>query len=447
LEGAWVAGAISGQLLIQDGERLRVGSWPPYGMPSAGAFVEGLWSMSGPITLPGGSSVLLATPMANERELIVLDADLVELGRIEIPAPSDWWALSERYRALEQLEPLLPSWGPLGRVGQHGVGWLLSGSLITVPDSGVPEVLVGGGLVGVAPVGSMGPHDAWIVLTRRSWGGLGEFEPLMASPSQESDGVVIVPFEELVAPGSAGRVRLAGTAVPLGAGHAATAEATVSFDVEAAGGSRIIGLLNGDVVFDERATHGVTRLAMVASGRDADDPTMEALVMVATPIGRWSASTWTIDVMRDAPDLVVSGATATARFASRVTGVTEPGALVEVDGRPVTVAVDGSFDVTVDATPWPRDVRVVATSVVGRESATVVSVIGLYDWRWLPWPLLVAAAMALLGVALYLTAGRWRPPAPAVDGDGTWEEFDAAGSARWEDAARRAARADPDRRS
>ena len=95
-----------------------------------------------------------------------------------------------------------------------------------------------------------------------------------------------------------------------------------------------------------------------------------------------------------------------------------------VDGRPVTVDADGHFTTEVNAPPWPRTVVVTAVDPLGNETTTTVEVIGLVDYRGLPWALIFAAATVAAGLFLFLRTPR-QPHAPTpVPAEGTLEEID-----------------------
>jgi hypothetical protein len=423
--GSWVVGASKGTLLIQTDNELSLVTWPNGGLPSVRSSADGVWAMSGVLQLDEGSTVIPAQSSVGASGLTILDINLKEIGRVAYPVLADnWWTLAERHPGLQQIEPLYPAWGAMGPLGSGGIGWMIEGAMVRIVGSGAPEILIEGGLTGVAPVGSIGPDDGWLVLANRAWG-FPEFESLTSTAPASMGGLVIAPLAEVVDPSIEPAIRLSSGAVTIDGDRAAVGDASISFEVEAPVGSRIVALLNGRVESDQRSEQATTRLTMTPRGRRADDAEMEALVMVGTPLGRLTVAEWTVEVMREGPRLEVTDETAAPGLASVVRGTTDRGATVEVDGRAVAVARDGTFSVRVDATPWPRDLRVVATSIVGRESVSVLSVVGLFDWRPIPWQVGMAVLTMAVGVALYVTAGRRRPPPQAaLAGDGEWIEFE-----------------------
>ena len=101
------------------------------------------------------------------------------------------------------------------------------------------------------------------------------------------------------------------------------------------------------------------------------------------------------------------------------------GTSITVDGQPVEPAADGRFEVEIPASPWPRDVLVVARDPIGQEVARNIEVVGIVDLRALPWLPIVIAATIGAGIVLFL-----RTPIPRSDerlvpeGDGRLEEID-----------------------
>ena len=90
----------------------------------------------------------------------------------------------------------------------------------------------------------------------------------------------------------------------------------------------------------------------------------------------------------------------------------------------MSVAADGAFATTVDAGPWPRSVIVAARDPLGNEVVERVEVIGLYDYRGLPWAAIVGVATLIAGAVLFLRIPRRRPAHVPELGDGRLEELD-----------------------
>ncbi len=111
-------------------------------------------------------------------------------------------------------------------------------------------------------------------------------------------------------------------------------------------------------------------------------------------------------------------------FSATLEGTVGPHATVTVDGRPVSVDADGAFGMTVDAGPWPRSVIVSARDPLGNEVVERVEVVGLYDYRGLPWAAIVGVATVSAGAVLFLRIPRRRSRDLPELGDGRLEELD-----------------------
>jgi hypothetical protein len=96
-------------------------------------------------------------------------------------------------------------------------------------------------------------------------------------------------------------------------------------------------------------------------------------------------------------------------FSVPLTGRTAPSARLLVDGASVPVQPDGSFLAEVGAGLLPRTVRLEATDRIGNASQLTLEVVGLVDYRRLPWIPIVAGMTLLAGALLFL-----RVPKPAA---------------------------------
>lgn len=89
---------------------------------------------------------------------------------------------------------------------------------------------------------------------------------------------------------------------------------------------------------------------------------------------------------------------------ARVTGVSEPGAVVAVEGAGrVTVQPDGPFAIETALAPWPQTLRITATDRSGNVTTSEVSVVGGLDYRVLPW-----AAIATVGLLVLVAVNAVR---------------------------------------
>ena len=94
-------------------------------------------------------------------------------------------------------------------------------------------------------------------------------------------------------------------------------------------------------------------------------------------------------------------------FQTRLTGQSEPGSTVQVDGIG-DVAVDqrGAFAIDTQLAPWPQVIRVTATDRAGNETIGEFSIVGGIDYRRFPWPGIAAASLLVLVAARGLFGGR-----------------------------------------
>jgi hypothetical protein len=147
-----------------------------------------------------------------------------------------------------------------------------------------------------------------------------------------------------------------------------------------------------------------------------------ARLVVVTPAGRAYTAAWQVEIRDGPPDLEAQAAGAPLSFRVPVSGQTEPGVAVWIDGEPVAVADDGSFSGRVRAGPWPRTVRLEAVDPLGNRAVETLSVVGPVDYRRLPWVPIVAGLTLAAAVVIYLRAPRPRV-SRAADG-GSLEELD-----------------------
>jgi hypothetical protein len=149
-------------------------------------------------------------------------------------------------------------------------------------------------------------------------------------------------------------------------------------------------------------------------------------VLAVLPDGRVLLEEWNGSVVSEAPALSATSATTAFALGAQVRGAVEPYVQLLVDGRPVEVNTDGSFEVAVDVPPWPRDVVVAARDPFGNETSLRVQAIGFLDYRGLPWIPITGLATVLVGAYVFLRIPR--PPAaraPMLSDDATLEEIEA----------------------
>jgi hypothetical protein len=154
------------------------------------------------------------------------------------------------------------------------------------------------------------------------------------------------------------------------------------------------------------------------------EPRYRAVLAVATPAGRGYLASWDVRVLTEPPPLRASTSTPFGSGSVELSGASDPFATVTVDGRPVTVASDGTFTARVDAPPWPSEIVVRSVDPLGNEARTVVTAVGWFDYRQLPWIPIAAILLAAVAVAFYLRVPRSGPMPRRADDDATLEELE-----------------------
>lgn len=154
------------------------------------------------------------------------------------------------------------------------------------------------------------------------------------------------------------------------------------------------------------------------------EPRYRATLAVATPAGHGYLASWDVRVLTEPPPLRVSTSTPFGSGSVELSGASDPFATVTVDGRPVALASDGTFSARVDAPPWPTEIVVRAVDPLANEARSVVTAVGWFDFRQLPWIPIAAALLAAAAVALYLRVPRTGPLPRRADDDATLEELE-----------------------
>jgi hypothetical protein len=154
------------------------------------------------------------------------------------------------------------------------------------------------------------------------------------------------------------------------------------------------------------------------------NPRYRATLLVLTPAGHAYAAEWDVRVLTEPPEVEVTTTTPFASGVVAIDGTTEPYATVRVGGRPVEVAPDGSFTASVGAPPWPSEVTIEVSDELGNIGESTVSVVGLFDYRGLPWALLTAILVGVVAVAFFLRVPHSVALARPAGDDAALEELD-----------------------
>jgi hypothetical protein len=154
------------------------------------------------------------------------------------------------------------------------------------------------------------------------------------------------------------------------------------------------------------------------------EPRYRAVLAVATPAGHGYLASWDVRVLTEPPPLRASTSTPFLSGSVVVNGASDPFTTVTVDGRPVTMASDGSFTARVEAPPWPTEIVVRSVDALDNEARSVVTAVGWVDYRQLPWIPIAAVLLAGVAVAFYLRVPRSESVPRRADDDATLEELE-----------------------
>ncbi|HEX2194209.1 MAG TPA: hypothetical protein VHK63_04520 [Candidatus Limnocylindria bacterium] len=409
------------RLVLVDGNELTALRWPRGGRASVTA--RTLMGGVQPGVLPLGSQELVV--LLNTGRLIAFDSRLelqlsVAPGARALPFVASQW----RPHVGE-----LPGGDETGGKAYVVGGILLGGK--GGPFGGITRDVAL--LPGRAPLGLFGPGLRWAAVGSDSIppnGRLGG--ELRAMPGGQNTQVAVVPTEWLLrAEADEGRLQpeiqdAAGQASRGGTPLIFTrGDAVARFEAPAGSQVQVTGPQTQPIEYVVPA-NGLANVPLVPpAGRDAvaTDQHYTARLLVVTPGGHGYAAFFEMRVERTPPELSASAPLASLSFGVTLAGRTEPGVRLAVEGEPVEVAADGTFRAEVDAGLVPRTVRLEATDVVGNRSELSLSVVGLVDYRRLPWVPIVAGLTLAIGLVLYLRVPR--PAARSAGGpdEGSLEEI------------------------
>ena len=287
-------------------------------------------------------------------------------------------------------------------------------------------------LPGLTPIGTVGPGGAWIALEFE----ISEATALDFPPSAGALLIARSPVEiRLVATSSIMEPEANGA-------HLIPAFTGVAPDPDHPGGlivgneaafAEITGPPGTYVWWGSRGLPGQTTIGadgvaqvqlLEPAEPDAPDGSGAiASIWAVTPAGHGYFGTWHIRVFREAPSLTFTADDALVDFSPTVSGRTVPGATVTIDGRPVELAPNGSFQASVDAGILPTELRVVAVDPVGNRTERVVTVIWPLDYRRLPFvPMAVLLTVGAAAV-LFLRRPDTGPSRRTPDDGATFEEI------------------------
>ncbi len=316
-----------------------------------------------------------------------------------------------------------PQVGPIpGGLADGSSAYASMGNLVTLASSGELDVRPAGAMAGGYTVGLAGEGGSWMAMSR-GYVGTGPTAYLYTVGGFVGSTVTLVPSADVLEVEGEGTVQMtpsasvAGLWPEDGTERVFVPEGGLQVTVTGPVGSTVVGIIGRSMVHDVTLAGEPTVVTLTPVTRRDSNETYDGLVLVLTAGGQLYLERWNLVILREPPALSVAGDTHVGELTASVGGRASTHATVLVDGVPVALDEEGRFEVRVDAPPWPRDIVVVARDAVGNETPALVSVVGLIDYRGLPWVALVAAVTLLAGVRLFVrTPGRPREPIGLEDG-------------------------------
>lgn len=413
------------------GDEVSVHEWPAFGPPGPATATSTL----------DGAELLGVVEITGQARLLVQQRASSTLHVLGLPnlTPRQGGTVTGSPAAgtLSGL-PIAPYVGPLPGGGPDGgEAVLYAGRFLPSPGIETPLPFMGAAvsatLAGAEPVGLVAARD-WLAILHSPYAGVrisptgGRFVPLGSHPSawlsiaplgavmspESDDGLLEPPVLGAIATGARGTL--------------ATGPAGFVADVTAPSGSRVLAanLDPGSVLGAPREVPPSGRLSVtvVPPTFDTPNPRYRTAVMVLTPAGHGYVAAWSVQVLTEPPRLEASVTTQLGSSEVIVRGETATYASVQVNGRAASLSDDGEFAAVVALPPWPTDVEIVAMDFLGNTARTVVSGVGIFDYRGLPWIPIVALLLAVSGVLLYLRQPRPGTDPRPRDGDGVLEELE-----------------------
>jgi hypothetical protein len=441
----WIAGIAEGSLVMSSSSGLQLIRWPNGEGAHNVARAAGAMFVTGIVNGQDGALIAMQGaspgPFGIGDTLKLYDANLRRLGEIRASpaAMALGELLSQRGISTEGWQRFpWPYTGPfLAADASPEDDLVWNGVLITTGGQGGYETSPIALMPNMQPIGRIGPDDGWIaMITGYVYGATTAYLFPDSMPSGYG-GITLTPVSDVVDadPPAGSSVIDARGAVLVSEPRGATTELIAPGDgfdavVRAPPGSWLATWNGADL--DEQAMAAGTETIHFAPGRTAsadENAPIRAAVIVTTPEGHVTVVAWSGSFVREPPPLRVEEQTDTFSFAATLEGdVDGPGTTVEVDGEPVATNPAGQFELSIGAVPWPHDVVVTVRDAVGNVTTERVQVIGLLDYRGLPWAVIAVAATIGAGALLFarIPRGRFRSATgtPDRDGDGRLEELD-----------------------
>jgi hypothetical protein len=435
----WIVGVADDAIVLSLGQELRVVRWP---RGQSATTVDRLGTLAYPgVGLVGeGPDALVVVqsdfPFGNRRvpTAAIHDLRLRSLGEVAAnPATEGLWEFLGGPVAGAQgsiQRNIYPWSGPFyGGLSEGSPAYVSSGMLIQPggPDGFTVRPIAS--LIGVQPIGRAGPDDAWVVLTGGyspppgvaylTWGGSpGDWGRLAVTRLDR----LLVADDETNATSFELRGAVETARDPHGSMLMAEGDG-FQVSITAPAGSAVI-VANG-MLLDEHQVGTEPLLIDVAplNRRQESNQSLEATILVVTPDGRATTQRWSGTFVREPPEIEVSATTDVMALSATLAGHASQGSQVIANELPIETDAEGQFTASIDAPLWPSRVVVTARDPLGNEATAVVEVLGVVDYRGLPWAAILLAVTLMAGGVLYARTPQHRA-ATIPEGDARLEELE-----------------------
>ena len=438
-EPAWVAGSTDGTLVVSASRSVGLVRWPRGSDPTIVA-THGTQGYPRVGLIGHGSEALLVVQEHLDSGAMVPDMRILDM-RLDVagevpstPTALALWDLTERMArsgGWGMSRNIWPYFGPAdGDWREVATTFSAGGMLITARPDGSFETAPGASMVG-QPVGLAGPDGAWLAVTD-SYLPSAPVAYLQGGFAPPDARLVLVPRETLLDPEKRELILQVTIADGIETGHddgavtVLAAHSGAEIVLEVAPGTVAVSW-DGESTVDHGLTDGELRLELRPPRRPRPDrpSTFERVLLLIGTDGSASVRRWEGSFAPEAPELTAWSDAEPLSLEATVAGRASPGSTVSVDGREVALNRFGAYRATVAAPPWPRTVVVVARDPFGGEQRATVEIIGLVDYRGLPWVPIAGIATILGGAVLFLRTPRHRPLADrSVLDDGRLEDLD-----------------------
>jgi hypothetical protein len=426
--GSWTTGVHDGRLLVSNPQAIGLAEWPAGGAPRIVASHR-TTGFPTAVAVGSGRDAVILVHRGLERgpgtpRTVVFDADLQPIG--EVAPRAEARALWELAALVARSDPGNGSVVPRPALGKMLGGWAdgrpayaVGGAILTPGGALGYELESSASVVGL-PLGTAGTMGRWVVIGAASAPG----DLTRLTSRSEGDGRLTILRADLAAQPVGSAIGVRGAIAAADGGLLADPE-RFALVADPSVASRLL-VWDGAALVDAHPGARAGLVPLPAEGPAGD--AVEFTVVVVDAAGRVAVETLDVRYATEAPRIEVEAATRMLATRAEIGGRVDAGSRVTVDGRPVEVRADGSFATSVDAGLLPRAVEVVATGAFGLERRTAIEVVGIADYRSLPWAAIAAAVTLSAAALLFLRipAARPRNGVPAETG-GELEEIDVEG--------------------